>query len=112
MARLKPAQVTEELSDVWRLIVGYTKQELQSPLRGLLEFMRWGVMAMVCFAVGAGFASVAIVRALQTETDAFDGNWSMIPYVASIVGCGIVLGLAVRSVAKTPWKEKSKGGSS
>ena len=108
MARLKPAEITEELSDVWRLIVGYTKQETAAPLRGIVNFARFGFMAMTGFAIAAGFASLAVVRALQTETgDALHGNWSFVPYIASIGGTGIVLAFAIRSVVKTPWKKPS-----
>ncbi|MEY2467745.1 MAG: hypothetical protein QOF21_443 [Actinomycetota bacterium] len=116
MPRLKPAQITEELSDVWRLIVGYTKQETTAPLRGIARFARFGFVGMVSFAIASGFAAIAIVRALQTETgDSLDGNFSFVPYLGSIVGCAIVFAFAIRSVAKTPWKNKSsdkQGGSS
>lgn len=112
MARVKPAELTEELNDVWRLVVGYAKQETTAPLRGIAAFMRFGVMGMTAFAIGAGFAAIAIVRALQTETgDTLDGNWSFVPYLASLVGTFIVLALAIRSVAKTPWKKKTEGDS-
>ena len=43
------------------------------------------------------------------KAGAFDGNWSFVPYVVSIIGCALVLGLAIRSVARTPWKTKDKG---
>jgi hypothetical protein len=109
VARAKPLAITEELTDVWRLIVGYAKQETVAPLRGLLAFMRFGVMGMTALAIGTGFAALAIVRALQAETTLGDGNWSFVPYVASLVGCAVVLGLAIRSVVKTPWKAKAKG---
>ena len=106
---MKPAEITEELSDVWRLIVGYAKQETAAPLRGLAAFMRFGVMGMTAFAIGVGFAALAIIRALQAETSLGDGNWSFVPYLASLVGCAVVLFLAIRSVSRTPWKSKAKG---
>jgi hypothetical protein len=108
VARVKPAQITDELNDIWRLVVGYAKQETISPLRGVANFMRFGFAGMVCFAIGSAFASLAILRGLQYETT-LDGNWSFVPYLVSIVGCLIVLGLAVRSVSRTPWKTKDKG---
>ncbi len=109
MAGLNPAEITEELSDVWRLIVGYAKQESVAPLRGIGSFVRFGLIGMIAFAIGAAFAALAIVRALQAETTLGGGNWSFVPYLASLVGCAVVLGFAVRSVAKTPWKAKAKG---
>lgn len=109
MARVRPAEITEELNDLWRLVVGYTKQEAVAPLRGIAAFMRYGLVGMTLFAIGAGFAALTIIRAMQTETHAFDGNWSVIPYVASLLGSAAVLGFAVRSVARTPWKNKDEG---
>lgn len=105
MARAKPVQITEELNDIWRLVVGYAKQETVSPLRGIANFARWGIIGMVCFTVGAGFATLAILRGLQEETVLGEGNWTVVPYLISIIGCAIVLALAVRSVARTPWKK-------
>ena len=111
MARVRPAEMTKELNDIWRLVVGYTKQETIAPLRGILNFMRYGFMGMTLFAIGAGFAALAIIRGLQTETgDALDGNWSFVPYLASIVGSAVVGALAIRSVAHTPWKTKAPKG--
>lgn len=107
MAKVRPAEITEELNDVWRLVVGYTKQETTAPLRGIGRFARNGLIGMIFFAIGTGFAVLAIVRGLQTETsDALDGNWSFVPYLASLVGCAIVGFLAARSVARTPWKSE------
>ena len=106
MARVRPSEMGEELNDIWRLVVGYTKQEAKAPLRGIGSFMRNGIIGMVLFAVGTGFGVIAILRALQTETaDALDGNFSFVPYVAALVWCVIVGFLAARSLARTPWKK-------
>ncbi len=110
MARARPAELTEELSEVWRLVVGYAKQETTAPLRGVGAFMRFGFLGMTLFAIGTGFAAIAIVRALQTETDtALTGYWSWVPYAGAVAGCGIVGALAVRSVARTPQKSEPDG---
>jgi uncharacterized membrane protein len=107
MARVRPAEITEELNDVWRLVVGYTKQEAVAPLRGIGAFMRWGVVGMVLFALGTGFGVMAIVRALETETDtALTGYWSWVPYFAATAWVVIVGVLSARSLAHTPWKKK------
>lgn len=109
MARVRPADFTEELNDVWRLIVGYTKQETTAPLRGIGAFMRFGFVGMTLFAIGTGFAALAIIRGLQTEAD-LRGYWSFVPYLAAFIGCAGVGGLAARSVARTPWKHDSDEG--
>ncbi|HUR77733.1 MAG TPA: hypothetical protein VMZ22_07285 [Acidimicrobiales bacterium] len=104
MARARAGEISEELNEVWRLVVGYTKQETAAPLRGLGRFIRLGIGGMVMFAIGTGFGVMAILRAFQSETTLDNGNWSVVPYVVAIVWCGIVGALAVRSVARTPWK--------
>ena len=107
MAKARPAQITDELNDVWRLVVGYTKQETTAPLRGLLAFMRWGAIGMILFALGTTFGTIAILRGLQSETDtALTGYWSWVPYVGALVFVGIVGFLSARSVTRAPWKQK------
>jgi hypothetical protein len=105
--RIRPAEITDELNDVWRLVVGYTKQETVAPLRGVGTFMRWGAIGMICFALGTGLGTLAILRALETETDtALTGYWSWVPYAAAFVWVLFVGILAARSVARTPWKKE------
>jgi hypothetical protein len=109
VARARPAELTEELNEVWRLVVGYTKQETKAPLRGLGTFMRFGIVGMVLFAIGTGFGAVAVVRALQSETGtALTGYWSWVPYFVSALVCVNVGVLAARSVSRTPWKSESE----
>jgi hypothetical protein len=110
MARVRPAEFTEELNDVWRLVVGYTKQETTAPMRGLGPFMRSGALGMVCFALGTGFGTLAVLRGLETETGtALHGYWSWVPYAGALVWVGIVAALSVRSVMRTPWKKQGEG---
>lgn len=111
MARVKPAQITDELNDIWRLVVGYAKQETISPLRGVARFMQWGFAGMICFAIAAAFAALAILRGLQYETRLGDGNWSVLAYLVTFVLFIVLLALAVTSAKRTPWKTKDKGDS-
>ena len=112
MPRVRPpAELTEELNDIWRLVVGYTKQEATAPLRGIGPFMRYGAVGMLCFAVGTLFGTLAIVRLLQTQTGGWlDDYLSFVPYLTATIACGIVGALAARSVARTPWKSEQKEG--
>lgn len=107
MAKVRPAHITDELNDVWGLVVGYTKQETVAPLRGIGRFMRWGAIGMILFALGTAFGTFAILRGLQTETDtALTGYWSWVPYAGAVIFVAIVGVLSARSVARTPWKQK------
>ena len=106
MPRIRPAEITEELNDVWSLVVGYTKQEVQSPLRGLGRFMGWGAAGMFCFALATGFGVLAILRAFETESDRFNVYLSWVPYAVALVWCGLIGWRAARSVKRTPWKKE------
>ena len=62
----------------------------------------WGVMSLASIGIAAlliGFGFVMLMlgglRALQTETGTtFTGNWSWAPYVITLAGGGVVIGLA------------------
>ncbi|HVT76345.1 MAG TPA: hypothetical protein VHD87_04890 [Acidimicrobiales bacterium] len=107
MARVRPAEFTEELNDVWRLVVGYTKQETTAPLRGIGPFMRAGALGMVFFTIGTFFGTLAVVRGLETYLH----TWlkAFLPYVGASVWLIIVGGLAYRSMRRTPWKKQGEG---
>jgi hypothetical protein len=103
---IRPAEITEELNDVWGLVVGYTKQEVRAPLRGLGKFMGWGFAGLTLNALGVLFAVLAILRAFEYESDRFHAYWSFAPFAAAFVLCALVLWLAFRSARKTPWKKE------
>jgi uncharacterized membrane protein YidH (DUF202 family) len=79
--------LTRELVD---LVVDYAKQETVDPIKRLGKTVVFGVLGAVLIGVGVTFLALAGLRALQTETDAFDGNLSWVPYlivtVALLVG--------------------------
>jgi hypothetical protein len=103
---IRTSEITEELNDVWGLVVGYTKQEVRSPLRGLGSFMGWGAAGMLCFALATGLGVLAILRAFQTESDLFNAYWSWVPYAVALFWCIVIGGLGFRSVKRTPWKKE------
>ena len=77
---------------------------MKAPLRGVGPFMRRGALGMLFFALGTGFGTLAIIRGVQSETHAWIKAFA--PYLAAIAWVGIVGGLAVRSVVRTPWKKE------
>jgi hypothetical protein len=103
---IRPAEITEELNDVWGLVVGYTKQEVRAPMRGLGTFMGWGFAGLTLNALGVLFGVLAILRALESESDAFHAYLSFVPFLAAFVLCFVVLVLAWRSANKRPWKKE------
>lgn len=83
--------------DAIALVIAYLKQETLEPLKGLARFVAFGVAGSVALGVGAVLLLIAALRVLQTETGAFDGNLSWLPYV-------IVMALASVIVALSAWR--------
>lgn len=93
-------------TELWDLVRAYAKQETIEPVKGLGRFIAFGVAGSLLIGVGVVMLAMALLRALQTEVDTFDGRWSFAPYLITLVFCGIVIGLALsRTSAK---KARSK----
>jgi hypothetical protein len=97
-----PALVTE----LWELVVAYAKQETVGPLKGLRQFLAWGVGGTVLTTFGLILLTLGGLRALQTETT-LDGHLSWLPYVLVVVLAAGVIGLAVRAIIK-PVRQKER----
>jgi hypothetical protein len=75
--------------ELWQLSVAYLRQETVVPIKGLARFVAWGVAGSVSLAVGLLFLSLALLRALQTETGSvFTGHLSWVPYVITLAAAG------------------------
>jgi hypothetical protein len=74
--------------DAIALVIAYAKQETLEPLKVLLRFVIFGTLGSFAIALGTVLLLVAVLRILQTETGAFHGNLSWLPYL-------IVLAIAV-----------------
>jgi len=83
--------IAESVTDTWTVLVAYVRQETVEPLRGIFRRVGLGMLGAVIAGVGAIELVLALLRLLQEETgDAFDGNWSWVPYVITLVVVGIV----------------------
>jgi hypothetical protein len=78
-----PSGDARELVD---LVIAYAKQETVEPLKGLGKNAAYGLGGAVLLGIGGVFCSVAVLRALQTETDFFEEhNLTWLPYLIVIV---------------------------
>jgi len=85
--------------DVWELLVAYAKQETVEPLRGLQRWVAAGAGGSLLIATGVSLLLLACLRALQTETGTtFTGNWSWAPYLITLVGAALVIGVSYWAV--------------
>ena len=85
--------------DVWELLVAYAKQETVEPLRGLQRWVAAGAGGSLLIATGVSLLLLACLRALQNETGTtFTGNWSWAPYLITLVGAALVIGVSYWAV--------------
>jgi len=80
-----------------RLALNYLKQETLAPLRGLVRMLLFGLVGSLALAVGIVLLLLAALRVMQTETGAFHGNLSWVPYV-------VVMALAMLVIAGAGWR--------
>ena len=85
--------------ELWQLVVAYFKQETIGPLKGLGRFVAMGAAGSVILSVGLVLLMLAGLRALQTEFGTpFDGDWSFVPYLITLIVSGVIAGLAARAI--------------
>lgn len=97
-------------ADLWELVVAYARQETLDPVKGLVRFVGWGVAGSVALGLGLVMVALALLRALQTETDTtFGGNLSWLPYLITLVVCVAVAALAARAIGSPKRKAARKG---
>lgn len=101
------------VGELWQLVVTYLKQETLDPLKSLGRFLAQGIIGSVLLSVGLVLLMLAALRALQTEFGTpFDGNWSFVPYVITIVLAAGVAGLAARAIGSHKRRAAKKGSMS
>ncbi|MFM1752613.1 MAG: hypothetical protein RL119_1575 [Actinomycetota bacterium] len=96
------------VSEVFDLVKNYAKQETWSPLKGAGRWLALGTAGSIFLGLGLCFILLGLLRLLQTETDAFDGGFSWIPYLLVLVVSLIFAGISLARVKKaTLGKEPS-----
>ncbi|WCO69196.1 hypothetical protein PO878_10725 [Iamia majanohamensis] len=89
----------EGATEVWHLVRDYAKQETVEPLKGLVSYLKWGLIGSLLLAIGITELVVALLRAVQSEgASVFDGRWSFVPYIITLVVATVVLLLAKRAI--------------
>ena len=96
-----PKSIPQVATELWELTVAYAKQETIDPLKGLGRYLGYGVSGSLVFAFGSVLLLLSLLRALQTETgDAFDGNFTWVPYVIVVLAAALLVGLVMWRVVK------------
>jgi len=82
-----------------QLVKDYARQETVGPIRNAGRWAAFGGAGAVLFGVATILLMLAVVRLLQTETDAFDGKWmSLIPYVVAVLIAVVIVVIAVTRI--------------
>ncbi len=76
------------VNEVVNLIKAYAMQETVEPLKPIGKFVAFGAAGGILMGLGILLMSLAMLRGLQT-VDFFDGNWSLLAYLA--VGLTVLL---------------------
>jgi len=87
-----------DVQDLWQLVVAYFKQETLEPIKGLQRFVGFGLAGSLVVGLGGFLVILGLLRLLQTETgDVFDGNWSWVPYLITLIVAGAGAAAAVKA---------------
>lgn len=91
--------VKESATEVFALVRDYAKQETVEPLKGLLGFVKWGLLGVTLLAIGVLELTTFVLRLSQSEgSGVFDGRLSFIPYLITLAVATIVLLMAKRGM--------------
>jgi hypothetical protein len=103
------ARRSDEVSDLLDTVKAYATQETVGPLKGGLKAMALGLGGVIALGIGLVIVLVAVLRLLQEETDAFQGDaMSVLPYliVLALAVVAIVLALSLVKRAEAELKER------
>jgi hypothetical protein len=103
VATSEQKSVTENIRDLWQLLIDYARQEMVDPLKGLGRFVGWGLGGSLLLGLGFILLGLSGLRALQTETgDVFDGNWTFAPYLIVFAGLVLIIVVTALRITKQP----------
>jgi hypothetical protein len=92
---------TDEVSDLLDTVKAYAKQETVGPLKGAGRAIGLGAAGVVCLGIGLVVVLVGLLRLLQTETSAFDGDlMSVIPYLICLVVAAVAIYIALSLIKR------------
>lgn len=89
------------VGELFDFVKAYARQETLDPLKGAGRWLALGVAGSLLLMIGTLELTLALLRALQTETDTkLTGNLSWLPYVITLVAAALVAGLLWRGTRK------------
>lgn len=96
-------------TELWELVLAYLKQETIGPIKDLGRYVARGVVGSFLLAIGLPFLVLAVLRAVQAETDDhLTGHWSWAPYLIAAFLSVVFAGLALWGMRRTKKKKGAK----
>ncbi len=93
-------------TDLWQLVVAYLKQETLDPIKGLGRYVAFGLAGSLVLGTGLVLLFLGGLRLLQDETGStFTGNLSWLPYLLTLLACGLVALAAMKARGRGQRKE-------
>ena len=91
------------IGEVIDLVKGYARQEALAPIRGAGRWIAYGTAGALLIGVGTSLLVLGLLRMIQNEFGpTFAGRWmSLLPYVASLMLCLVVIAVAVSRISTT-----------
>jgi hypothetical protein len=88
-------------AELWDLVRAYAKQETIDPIKTQGRKVGFGIAGSLLLSVGLVLLALGGLRALQTETGTtFDDKWSWVPYLITLFGTTVLIGLAAMGMRK------------
>ncbi len=107
-ARNDPDGLPGKATDLWQLVVAYVKQETLEPIKGVGRYVAFGLAGSLVLATGLVLLFLGALRLLQDETGTtFTGNLSWLPYLITLLACGLVAGAAMKARGRGQRKERA-----
>ncbi len=99
--------ISEIGTDLWMLVRDYAKQETIDPLKSIGRFLAYGVAGALLLGMGIFFATLAILRGLQTN-EHLQGSFTWVPYLLAFIMCAVVAAVAARTITKATKSAKAR----
>lgn len=87
------------VNEVVNLVKAYAMQETVEPLKPIGKFVAFGAAGGILMGLGILLMSLALLRGLQT-IDFFEGNWSLLAYLAVGAAVLAIAGLLASRIKK------------
>ena len=98
------------MGDVIDVVKEYARQETLGPLAGAGRWLALGSVGALLLGLGSVLTLLGTLRLLQTETSAFDGAWSWVPYVIVLVVAAALTVITLSRVKKATLGKEPRHG--